>query len=241
MLAAGNLSAALPGGLGGVFQGIAAMYGGDWGFGVIEFSSGDTETRNPSGSFAMEIPHLPLTAFGIELSNLGEIPLDEMIARNEYFWERLHWAQQGGRGMCMAVIWSMGEGRIAEWLSSSGYSGTEINGVVQDYPGCPAYDPNLISVNDALEFLQVIHDNLDQESVRRIGSNPPFSDYTRETLGFENTVYGWMDVSEGSKHLFMIIDRPGGGDLGIVMLNSGLDDRSDADRAFRMLYQALVD
>ena len=75
----------------------------------------------------------------------------------------------------------------------------------------------------------------------KIGSNPPFSDHIRETLGFGNTVYGWMDVSEDSKQLFVIVDKPAGNDLGIVVLASGLDDRADVDRGFRMLYQALSD
>jgi hypothetical protein len=235
------VSEALPGNLGSTLQQIASEYGGEWGLGVIDLSSGDTETYNATHQFSMEIPHIPLTAFAIILSNRGEIPLDELIARNEFFWERLHWAQQGGRGMCMAVIWSMGEGRINEWISSNGYTGTEINGVVQDYPLCPAYDPNLINVRDALDFLQIIYDNLDQESVRNIGENPPFSSHIEETLGFENSVYGWMDISSSTKHLYMIIESPSGSDLGIVIMAEGLGDVSDVDRGFRTLYESLTD
>jgi hypothetical protein len=241
LLLAGTLGAALPQGLGGTFQGIASMFGGDWAFGVIELSSGDTETMNAGTRFTMEIPHLPLAALGIEMSNSGEIPLDEMIARDTFFWERLHYAQQGGRGMCMALIWTMGDGRINDWIADNGFAGTEINGVWQDYPNCPNYDPNYISVDDALDYLGIVYSNFDNPSAMKIGSNPPFSDHIRETLGFGNAVYGWMDVSDDSKQLFVIVDKPAGSDLGIVILASGLDDRADVDRGFRMLYQALSD
>ncbi len=237
-VAAGG-AAALPD-LEETFRGIADSYGGTWGFGVVEFPSGDAATYNADRAFEMEIPHLPLTAIAIELSNEDIIPLDELIARNEYFWERLHWAQQGGRGMCMAVIWSIGEGRIAEWLADRGYDGTEINGVIQDYPLCPAYDPNRITVRDAMAFLGTVYDNLDHESVRKIGDNPPFSEHVEETLGFQNKVYGWMDVSDGAKQLYVIVVRDGEPDLGIVVMAEGLEDRTDVDRAFRTLYRALV-
>lgn len=241
LVLAANLGAALPGDLNTVFQGIPVLFDGDWAFGVVEFDTGEKKTYNAEDRFQMEIPHLPLAALGVELSNAGDIPLDELIARDTFFWERLHYAQQGGRGMCMALIWTMGEGRINEWLQANGYTGTEINGVFQDYPECPVYDPNLISAGDALRFLQVIHENMGQSSVRKIGNNPPFSDHIRQTLGFDNEVYGWMDVSDGSKHLFLIVDRPDATDLGIVILAAGLDDRGDVDRGFRMLYEGLTE
>lgn len=233
-----SLNAALPGSLEGVASEIASS-GGDWAIGVIEFDSGDRLTLNPDERFPMEIPHLPLTALGIVLSNRGDLTLDELVARDQLFWEKLHYAQQGGRGMCMSVIWVIGEGRVAEWLSSGGYSGTEINGVIQDFPLCPAYDPNYISVSDALEYLEIVYDNLDQELVRKIGSNPPLSDHIRETLGFENTVYGWIDVSETGKHLYLIIQRPDDTDLCVVMLADDMDDRTDLDRGFRELFREL--
>ncbi len=231
--------AGLPDDLQSTFQEIADSFSGDWGFGVIDFSTGETASFNSTRRFSMEIPHVPLTALAIELSNSGDMPLDNLIGRNEYFWERLHWAQQGGRGMCMALIWSIGEGRINDWISANGYSGTEINGVIQDYPNCPAYDPNLISVSDAISYLDIIYSNMDQVSVRKIGSNPPFSDHIRETLGFSSKVYGWIDVSSDSKDLFMIIEPESGSDMGIVILTDGLDDVSNTDRGFRMLYEAL--
>ncbi|RKZ07532.1 hypothetical protein DRQ25_11380 [Candidatus Fermentibacteria bacterium] len=188
----------------------------------------------------MQIPHLPLAAMLVELSNAGEISLDDHISRGEYYWERLHWAQQGGRGMCMAVIWTMGFGRINEWLAEEGFTGTEIRGVTQDVPDAPVFDPNYITTQDALGYLKIIYNNLDQSSVRNIGTNPPLSDHIRETLGFKNTIYGWLDVSEESKLLFFIIDQPGDSDLGIVVLAEEIDDTADVDQGFRMLFEALM-
>jgi len=235
------VSAGLPGDLDATMAEIADIAGADWGIGVIDFSTGETKLYNGDRQFPMQIPHLPLTAMAIELSNAGDIPLDGLIARGEYFWERLHWAQQGGRGMCMAVIWSIGEGRINEWLNSNGYSGTEINGVVQDYPNCPAYEPNLISATNALDYLRAIYAEIQQTSVANIGSNPPFSDHIRETLGYDNNVYGWMDQSSDSKMLFVIVDRSGESDLGIVLLSEGIDRYSDVDEGFRTLYRKLAE
>jgi hypothetical protein len=234
-------NASLPENLDDTFQEISGLSGAEWGLGVIEFKTGEEKTYETDRQFQMGIPHLPLTAFAIVLSNEGVIPLDGLIARGEFFWERLHWAQQGGRGMCMAVIWSIGEGRINEWIDTNGYTGTEIKGVYQDYPNCPAYDPNYITVNDALRYLQTFYDNLDQSSVRRIATNPPLSDHIRETLGFDNTIYGWLDISEDSKLLFMIIDQSVESDLGIVMLAEDMNNTDDLDQGFRMLYEALID
>ena len=235
-----SASASLPENLDDTFQEISQLSGAEWGLGVVEFKTGEENASVAGHQFQMEIPHLPLTAFAIVLSNAEEIPLDDLIARDEFFWERLHWAQQGGRGMCQAVIWSMGEGRINEWIDANGYSGTVISGVQQNYPECPTVNPNYITVEDALSFLKIIYDNIDQVSVRNIGSNPPLSDFNRETLGLDNTIYGWIDVSENSKLIFLIIDQPGESDLGIVVFAEDIDDPDDVDQGLRMLYEALM-
>ena len=234
-------NASLPENLEETFQEISQLSEAEWGIGVIEYKTGELETLHSNRQFQMQIPHVPLTAFAVELSNAGIMPLEGQIGLDELFWERLHWAQQGGRGMCMAIIWSMGEGRINEWIATNGYTGTEINGVFQDYPNCPPYEPNYITVNDAMSFLKIIYSNIDQASVRNIGANPPLSDHIRETLGFDNTIYGWLDVSEDSKLLFIIIDQPGDSDLGLVVLAEDIDDPADVDQGFRMLYEALTD
>lgn len=234
-------TASIPGNLDATFQEVSGLADASWGLGVIEFKTGEEKTLNASRQFMMQIPHLPLTVVAVELSNAGEISLDGLISRGEYYWERLHWAQQGGRGMCMAVIWTIGIGRINEWLDEKGYAGTEIEGVIQDCPDSPTFDPNYTTVEDALEYLKIIYSNFDQVSVRNIGSNPPLSDFNRETLGFDNTVYGWIDVSENSKLMFLIVDQPGESDLGIVVLAEDIDDLNDVDLGFRMLYEALMD
>lgn len=97
-------STGLPDGVAGAVSRAADLDGAVWGIGVVDLRSGERATRNLSRSFRLDMPSLPIAAIGIELSNSGEIPLDSMIARNERFWERLHWAQQGGRGMCAAAI-----------------------------------------------------------------------------------------------------------------------------------------
>lgn len=236
-----SAGANLPENLEDTFQAISQLSGAEWGLGVVEFKTGEEKTYKADQRFQIEIPHLPLTAFSIVLSNAGDIPLDGLIARGEYFWERLHWAQQGSHGMCLAVIWSMGEGRINEWIDANGYTGTVISGVQQNYPECPIVDPNYITVDDALSFLEIIYSNLDQTSVRNMGSNPPLSVFNRETLSFDNTIYGWIDVSPSGKQLFFIIDMPGESDLGIVVLTDDIDDPADVDQGFRMLYETLMD
>jgi len=233
--------ASLPGNLDETFREISSLSGAEWGLGVVEFKTGEEKTFETNSQFPIEIPHLPLTAFAIVLSNEGIIPLDDLIARNEFFWERLHWAQQGSHGMCQAVIWSMGEGRINEWLDSNGYNGTVINGVQQNYPECPIVDTNYISVNDAMAFLKIVYGNIDQSSVRNIGSNPPLSDFNRATLGLDNVIYAWIDITENSKLMFLIIDQPVDSDLGIVVLAKNIDDPADVDQGFRTLYEALTD
>lgn len=232
-------NAGLPENLDNTFQEISQLSGAEWGLGVVEFKTGEEKTFETDHQFQMQIPHLPLAAFAVVLSNAGVIPLDGLIARGEFFWERLHWAQQGGRGMCEAVIWSMGEGRINEWIATSGFTGTVIKGVQQNYPECPIVDPNYITVDDALSYLKIIYSNIDQVSVRNIGANPPLSDFNRATLGLDNTIYAWIDISENSKLMFFIIDQPGDSDLGIVVLAEDIDDPADVDQGLRMLYEAL--
>ena len=234
-------TATLPENLDATIQEVSQIADASWGIAVIEFKTGEERTLNVNRQFLMQIPHLPLAAMLVELSNAGEISLNDHISRGEYYWERLHWAQQGGRGMCMAVIWTMGFGRINEWLAENEFTGTEIRGVAQDVPDAPVFDPNYITAEDALGYLKIIYNNLDQSSVRNIGTNPPLSDHIRETLGFKNTIYGWLDVSEESKLLFLIIDQPGDSDLGIVVLAEDIDDPADVDLGFRMLYEILAD
>ncbi len=234
-------TASLPENLEAIIQEVSQIADASWGIAVIEFKTGEERTLNANGQFMMQIPHLPLAAMLVELSNAGEISLDGLISRGEYYWERLHWAQQGGRGMCMAVIWTIGFGRINEWLAEKGYTGTEIRGVAQDVPYAPVFDSNYITAQDALGYLKIIYSSLDQASVRNIGTNPPLSDHIRETLGFDNTIYGWLDISEDSKLLFIIIDLPGDSDLGLVVLAEDIEDPADVDQGFRMLYEALTD
>jgi len=234
-------AASLPENLEVTLQEISQIADANWGIAVIEFKTGEEISSNADRQFMMQIPHFPLAAMLIELSNAGEISLNGFISRGEYYWERLHWAQQGGRGMCMAVIWTIGFGRINEWLAEKGFAGTEIRGVAQDVPNAPVYDPNYISAKDALEYLKIIYSNLDQASVRNIGTNPPLSDFNRETLGFKNTIYGWVDISEDSKLLFLIIDQPVDSDLGIVLLADDINDPAEVDQGLRILYEALTD
>jgi len=180
-----------------------------------------------------------LNTIGIELSNSGEIPLDSMIARNERFWERLHWAQQGGRGMCAAAIWSIRETRIAEWLSEEGFTGTVVNGVYLDTPIPYEPDPNYITVDDALGFLEIVYRNIENRNARRIGDNPPLSQANRETMGTSNMLYGWFDETGSSRHIFLIVRKPSGEDYGIVILTENLCCPGKADLALSIIWDSL--
>ncbi len=236
-----SAAAALPADLGDILDGISSQYGGVWGIGVIELNTGESETLNGNRQFHMESPHLPLTACGIEMSSAGVLHLDSLIARNEHFWEKLHWSQQGGRGTCQNVLYTMGEQRVADWIEQEGFTGTVVNGVQFFYPDCPQVDPNYITANDGLAFLSIIYDNFTSPYVANIGANPPLSDHNRETLGLGNNVYGWIDDTEEWRHLFIIIVRPLGSDLGVVVLTEGIEDPEDVDSGFRTLFEALTD
>jgi hypothetical protein len=232
-------STGLPAGVAGAVSRAAALEGGVWGIGVVDLRSGETSTRNASRSFRVDVPSLPLAACGIELSNTGELPLDSMIARNERFWEKLHWAQQGGRGVCAAVIWSIRETRIARWLSERGFSGTAVHGVDLDLPTPILLEPNTITVENAISFLGIFYGSIDQRSVRRIGDNPPLSQANRETLGVANTLYGWFDETGSWRHIFIIVRKPSGEDYGIVILTENLCCPGKADQALSIIWDAL--
>ncbi len=232
-------SEGLPDGVAAAVARAAELDGAVWGIGVIDLRSGERAVRNSTRSFGMDSPSLPLAACGIELSNSGEFPLDSMIARNERFWEKLHWAQQGGRGVCASVIWSIREARIAEWLSDGGYTGTAVSGVDLDLPTPVELDPNTINVEDAMAFLEIVYRNLDNRDARRIGDNPPLSQGNREALGTSNTLYGWIDESGSSRHIFLIVRKPSGEDYGIVVLSSNLCCPGKADLALSIIWDSL--
>jgi hypothetical protein len=234
-------SSGLPEGASRAVSAAAALEGAVWGIGVVDLRTGERVVRNVSRSFRLDMPSLPLAACGVELSNSGEIPLDSMIARNERFWEKLHWAQQGGRGVCASVIWSIRETRIAQWLQDGGFSGTVVNGVYLDRPIPYEPDPNYITVDDALSFLDIVYRNLDDRNVRRIGDNPPLSQTNRETLGVSNTLYGWFDETSSSRHIFLIVRKPSGEDYGIVILTENLCCPGKADMALDMIWSSLKD
>ena len=232
--------AGLPGDLGDILDGISSQYGGYWGIGVMELNTGESETVNGNLQFHMESPHLPITACGIEMSNAGVLLLDSLIARNEHFWEKLHWSQQGGRGTCQNVLYTMGEQRVNDWIEQEGYTGTVVNGVQFFFPDCPQVNPNYITVRDGLEYLKIIYDNLSRPYVANLGANPPLSNHNRETLKFGSDIYGWIDDTGEWRHLFIIVDRPQGSDFGIVVLAEDIDDPADVDQGFRMLHEALI-
>lgn len=223
------------------FEEVLQLSEATWGLGIVNLTTGKVITCNGNRQFQMESPHLPVAVCGIELSNDGEMPLDSLIGWNVYFWEKLHWAQQGGRGFCQALIWTIGKSRLDEWIDQGGYTGTVINGVQLIYPDCPSVNPNYITVEDALEYLQIVYDNLEQSEVRSIGENPPLSDDLRETLGLNNTVYGWIDETESWKHLFIIVDHQTNTDFGIIILTEDVSSPETVDQGFGILHEVLYD
>ena len=233
--------ASLPDDLDDTLAEISDLYDGSWALGVVELNTGESETVNGNLQFYMESPHLPITACGIEMSNAGELLLDSLIARNEHFWEKLHWAQQGGRGSCQSVLYVIGEQRINDWIEQEEYAGTVVSGVQFFFPDCPQVNPNYITARDGLEFLKIIYDNFDIPYVTEIGANPPLSNHNRETLKFGNDIYGWIDDTGEWRHLFIIVDRTQGSDFGIVVLAEDIDDPAFVDQGFRMLYEVLTD
>lgn len=232
-------STGLPGGVAEAVARAADLEGGIWGIGVVDLRSGEQLVRNSSRVFGVDSPTLPLAACGIELSNSGEIPLDSLIARNERFWEKLHWAQQGGRGVCASVIWSIRETRIAEWLRDGGYAGTVVSGVDLDLPIPVELEQNTINVEDAMAFLEIVYQNLEDRNARRIGDNPPLSQANRETLGTSNMLYGWFDETGSSRHIFLIVRKPSGEDYGIVILTENLCCPGKADLALSIIWDSL--
>ncbi|MCD4775085.1 MAG: hypothetical protein K8S15_03425 [Candidatus Aegiribacteria sp.] len=236
-----SLSAALPENLDDILEEINNQYDGHWGIGVMELNTEESETVDGNRQFQIESPLLPMTSYGIEMSNNGVLSLDSLIARNEQLWEKLHWSQQGGRGTCQAVLYVMGKQRINDWIEQKDFSGTVVNGVQLFFPDCPQVDPNYITAIDGLGFLKIIYDNLEKPYVANLGTNPPLSDHIRETLGLWNNIYGWIDDTEDWRHLFIIVDRPLDSDLGIVVLAEGIEDPQDVDSVFRIIYEALTD
>ena len=233
--------ASLPGNLQGTVEELEASYGGEWAAGIIDLATGETVTAEGGRQFQMETPHLVITACGIELSNRGVMALDSMIARNERFWEKLHWSQQGGLGTCQSVIYSIGYEQIGNWLETSGCAGTVVEGVQVDFPNAPVFDPNYTTAEDALDFLQVYYDNLGNPYVAGIGTNPPLSDRNRETLGLDGDIHGWIDQGTHWRHLFVVVDYPDGHDYGVVLLNEDLESLHDADRGFDAIFELLSD
>ncbi|MBD3277323.1 MAG: hypothetical protein GF388_03400 [Candidatus Aegiribacteria sp.] len=237
----GILFASLPVNLQGTVEELEASYGGGWAAGIIDLTTGETRIVNGSFQFEMFSPHLPVTVYGIEMSNSGVMKLDSLVARGEFFWEKLHWAQQGGLGSCLAILFNVGIQDVSSWAQNRGYSGTVIEGVQMDFPNAPVFDPNYTTAEDALSFLKVYYDNIENPYVAGIGTNPPLSDRNRETLGLDGEIHGWIDQGSNWRHLFVVVDYPDGHDYGVVLLNEDLNSLHDADRGFDAVFELLSD
>lgn len=230
----------LPSNLGSVLDQVIALPGVTFGLGVIDLETGEKITRNGTRRFYIDTADIVNAAVCVSRHNSGQFPLDTLIARDEQLWQIVRRGQQGAREATQSLRFYMGGLEIVDnWLVSSGHSTTSFPGVQLDWEGAPEEEASYTTVNDCLDFMEIVYDNLDKQAVRRMTSSPPLSDDLQTALGTGNVVYGWISDGGNTRCINLIISRPDGAKYGICVLANNLCCAAKADLGFATIWNNL--
>jgi hypothetical protein len=230
----------LPSGLGTAMDNVLDLPGAVFGLGVVDLNSGERLTRNAGRRFYIDTPDVVNAAVCVARHNSGEFPLDSLVARDEQLWQVARRGQQGAREATQSIIYYMGGiEHIADWLSSSGHSTTRFEGVSLDWEGAPDVSSSFTTVNDCLDFIELVSDNLGITAVRRMTLNPPLSADLEAALGSSNVVYGWVSGRDNTRAINLIVVKPDGARYGVTVLANDLCCQSKGDLGFTILWNAL--
>jgi len=233
-------SGGLPANMGAVMTQVVALPGATFGLGVVDLNTGERLTRNATRRFYIDTPDIVNAAVCVVRSNSGEFPLDSLVSRNEQLWQVASRGQQGAREATQSIIYYMGGiEHIESWLASSGHSTTRFQGVQLDWGGAPQVAASYTTVEDCLDFIEIVAGSLDNTAVRRMAKNPPLSADLEAALGTSNVVYGWVSGRGDTRCLNFIISRPDGAKYGISVLTNDLCCPAKADLGFSMIWDAL--
>ena len=231
--------AGLPSGLGTAMDNILDLPGAVFGLGVVDLNSGERLTRNAGRRFYIDTPDIVEAAFSVTRHNSGEFRLDSLVARDMQLWMMIHEGQQGNREKLMASVYHSDDfPPLQSWLSEN-FPSTEFNGVTRNWEGAPEFSPNFITVNDCLDFIELVSDNLDITAVRRMTLNPPLSADLEAALGSSNVVYGWVSGRDKTRAINLIVVKPDGARYGVTVLANDLCCQSKGDLGFTILWNAL--
>jgi len=231
--------AGLPSGLGTAMDNILDLPGAVFGLGVVDLNSGERLTRNAGRRFYIDTPDIVEAAFSVTRHNSGEFRLDSLVARDMQLWMMIHEGQQGNREKLMASVYHSDDfPPLQSWLSEN-FPSTEFDGVTRNWEGAPEFSPNFTTVNDCLDFIELVSDNLDITAVRRMTLNPPLSADLEAALGSSNVVYGWVSGRDKTRAINLIVVKPDGARYGVTVLANDLCCQSKGDLGFTILWNAL--
>jgi len=232
--------AGLPSGLGTAMDNILDLPGAVFGLGVVDLNSGERLTRNATRRFYIDTPDIVNAAVCVARHNTGEFSLDSLVGRDEQLWQVARRGQQGAREATQSIAFYMGgPEHISNWLTSSGHTTTRFEGVSLDWEGAPEVEPSYTTVNDCLDFIELVSDNLDITAVRRMTLNPPLSADLEAALGSSNVVYGWVSGRDNTRAVNLIVVKPDGARYGVTVLANDLCCQSKGDLGFTILWNAM--
>ncbi len=236
----GTSSGGLPSNLGSVMDQVLALPGATFGLGVVDLNTGERLTRNGTRRFYIDRADIVTAAACVARHNSGEMPLDTLIARDEQLWHIVRRGQQGSREASQSIRFYMGGPEILDqWLTSSGFGSTFFPGVQLDWEGAPDVAASYTTVNDCLDFMEIIFDALGELPVRRMTSSPPLSADLELALGDENIVYGWISDGGDTRSINLIVSTPEGEKYGVCVLTNDLCCAAKADLGFTRIWDAL--
>ena len=235
----GTSSGGLPSNLGSVMDQVLALPGATFGLGVIDLNTGERLTRNGTRRFYIDTPDIVAAAYGVSRHSTGEFRLDSLVGRDTQLWMMLRNGQQGSREQLVAAIYHCGDFEpLQQWLSSN-HPSTDFNGVTREWAGAPETAPNRTTVNDCLDFMEIVYEALGELPVRRMTSSPPLSADLELALGDDNIVYGWISDGGDTRSINLIISTPEGEKYGVCVLTNDLCCAAKADLGFTRIWEAL--
>lgn len=128
---------------------------------------------------------------------------------------------------------------LNNWLVEEGYTSSFFPGVQLDWEGAPEVAASYTTVNDCLDFMEIVYEALGELPVRRMTSNPPLSTDLELALGDENIVYGWISGRGDTRSINLIVSTPEGEKYGVCVLTNDLCCAAKADLGFTRIWEAL--
>jgi len=219
---------------------VLALPGATFGLGVVDFNTGERMTRNGARRFFIDTPDIINAVVCVSRHESGEFPLDTLIARDEQLWHIARRGQQGARESTQALRFYMGGPEVLNnWLVEEGYTSSFFPGVQLDWEGAPEVAASYTTVNDCLDFMEIVYEALGELPVRRMTSNPPLSTDLELALGDENIVYGWISGRGDTRSINLIVSTPEGEKYGVCVLTNDLCCAAKADLGFTRIWEAL--